>query len=85
MSWTPLQDPICRECTTLPLCGGYCAYHFIYEGDVKTPDARPCPSWKYNLPEKLVMLAKDRKLLPESLVVDLPPPQVPAVPASAST
>lgn len=83
MSWTPLQDPICRDCTTLPLCGGYCAYHFIYENDIKTPDSRPCPSWKYNLPEKLLLLAKDRKLLPESLVVDLPPPAVPAA-ASAS-
>jgi uncharacterized protein len=74
LSWTPFQDPICRTCTTLPLCSGNCAYRFTYRHDMKTPDSRPCPSWKYNLKDKLVMLAVDRRLVPNGVKVKPPPP-----------
>ncbi len=71
LDWTPLDDSICRECTTLPLCAGSCAYKHIYREDENGPDSRPCPSWKYNLQAKLVLLAKARGMLPK----DFPEPE----------
>jgi uncharacterized protein len=83
LSWTPFQDPICRTCTTLPLCSGNCAYRFVHADEMKTPDERPCPSWKYNLKDKLVMLAVDRKLVPHNVAVK--PLPVPANSARQTT
>jgi len=86
LSWTPFQDPICRTCSTLPLCSGNCAYKFIHADEMKTPDSRPCPSWKYNLPQKLVMLAVDRKLVPPGFAISKLPARAEApAPALAAS
>jgi uncharacterized protein len=85
LAWTPVQDPVCRTCSTLPLCAGNCAYMFVSKEEMMTKTARPCPSWKYNLPQKLVMLAKDRKLIPVETVVQHAKREVPAsLPAAAA-
>ncbi|HEY0253002.1 MAG TPA: hypothetical protein VGC41_15810, partial [Kofleriaceae bacterium] len=39
-------------------CAGSCAYKFIHAGDTRGEAAiLPCPSWKYNIKERLVQRA----------------------------
>jgi len=57
--WTPLQHDTCRKCKLLPSCAGACAYKFLYNDDTRGEQANlPCPSWKYNIKERLVLRAE---------------------------
>lgn len=59
MEWSPLDHETCRNCKLLPSCSGACAYKFLYPEDTRGEQAvLPCPSWKYNLKERLVLRAE---------------------------
>lgn len=47
MTYSPLENKICRECEVLPICMGGCVYEAIVN---KQPS---CEKWKYNLEEYL--------------------------------
>lgn len=57
--WTPFDNDTCRNCKILPNCSGACAYKFLHAGDTRGEAAvLPCPSWKYNIKERLVLRAE---------------------------
>lgn len=58
VAWSPFANESCRSCRILPLCAGSCAYKFIHPEQTRGEAAAlPCPSWKYNLKERLVLRA----------------------------
>ncbi len=58
MRWTPFGNDACRNCKILPNCSGACAYKFLHAEATRGEQAiLPCPSWKYNLKERLVLRA----------------------------
>lgn len=59
LRWTPFDNETCRNCKILPNCAGACAYKFVH-ADVTRGEAAvlPCPSWKYNLKERLLARAQ---------------------------
>lgn len=58
MGWTPFANESCRNCRILPNCAGSCAFKFVHASDTRGEQATlPCPSWKYNLKERLVLRA----------------------------
>lgn len=64
LAWTPFENHTCKNCKLLPNCSGACAYKFIHS-DVTRGEAAvlPCPSWKYNIKERLVQRAVARGTL----------------------
>lgn len=59
LTWTPFSNASCRNCRILPVCAGSCAYKFVHAEDTRGEAAKlPCPSWKYNLQERLVYRAE---------------------------
>ncbi|MDJ0757052.1 MAG: TIGR04463 family radical SAM/SPASM RiPP maturase [Ardenticatenaceae bacterium] len=58
LRWTPFKNDTCRNCKILPVCAGSCAYKFIHADHTRGEAAvLPCPSWKYNINEKLALRA----------------------------
>ncbi|WP_262062642.1 TIGR04463 family radical SAM/SPASM RiPP maturase [Streptomyces sp. STR69] len=56
--WTPFNNASCRSCKLLPNCAGNCAHKFINpQQTLGEAGALPCPSWKYQLKERVVSLA----------------------------
>lgn len=61
LQWTPFQVEACRQCAMLPNCMGFCSYkHLHREMTLGEAGSIPCPSWKYNLNERLFLRAKAR-------------------------
>ncbi|MFZ2725509.1 MAG: TIGR04463 family radical SAM/SPASM RiPP maturase [Methylococcaceae bacterium] len=59
MQWSPFENDACRNCKLLPNCAGACAYKFLYAEDTRGEAASlPCPSWKYNIKERLLLRAE---------------------------
>lgn len=59
LEWSPFDNPVCSKCKILPNCVGSCAHKFLNPGQTKGEAASlPCPSWKYNIYEKLVFQAE---------------------------
>jgi uncharacterized protein len=57
--WSPFDNPVCRGCKLLPSCAGSCAHKFLNaEQTLGEAAALPCPSWKYNLKERIVFTAE---------------------------
>ena len=57
--WTPFANETCRNCKILPNCSGACAYKFLHPTETRGEAAvLPCPSWKYNIKERLVLRAE---------------------------
>lgn len=57
--WSPLNNAACRSCKLLPSCSGACAYKTIHADQTRGEAAvLPCPSWKYNLKERLLLRAE---------------------------
>jgi uncharacterized protein len=66
-TWTPFQNQTCRNCKILPNCAGACAYKFIHAESTRGEAAvLPCPSWKYNIKERLLNRALATGLVKES-------------------
>lgn len=58
IKWTPFKNETCRNCKILPNCAGACAYKFVHSGSQRGEAAiLPCPSWKYNIRERLLLRA----------------------------
>ena len=58
LRWTPFANETCRNCKILPSCAGACAYKFVHGGSQRGEAAiLPCPSWKYNIRERLLLRA----------------------------
>lgn len=59
LDWSPLENPVCSECPILPSCAGACAFKFVHaEQTTGEGGALPCPSWKFNLAERLFLRAE---------------------------
>ena len=59
LRWTPFDNHTCRNCKLLPNCAGACAYKFIHADATRGEAAvLPCPSWKYNINERLLQRAE---------------------------
>lgn len=59
LRWTPFDNESCQNCRLLPSCAGACAYKFIHADDTRGEAAvLPCPSWKYNIKERLLHRAE---------------------------
>jgi uncharacterized protein len=64
LHWSPLDNDACRHCALLPVCAGACAYKFLYPDDtLGEAAALPCPSWKYNIKERLLLRAEKMKFI----------------------
>ena len=64
-SWSPFNYEECRNCPILPNCSGFCAYKFVYKSEFGgNRTAKPCPGLKYNIKEKLLHLAEQKRLIP---------------------
>ena len=62
--WTPFDNDSCKNCRLLPNCAGSCAHKFINPDQTRGESASlPCPSWKYNIKERLVFMAEKRGVL----------------------
>ena len=58
MRWTPFDNHTCKNCKILPNCAGACAYKFVHAESTRGEAAvLPCPSWKYNIKERLLQRA----------------------------
>ncbi|NEQ72840.1 MAG: radical SAM/SPASM domain protein maturase [Okeania sp. SIO2C9] len=58
MKWNPFENDTCRNCKILPNCAGACAFKFVHAEETRGEAAiLPCPSWKYNIKERLVLRA----------------------------
>ncbi len=56
--WTPFENVACKGCKILPSCTGSCAHKFVNsEQTLGEAGSLPCPSWKYQLKERLLMFA----------------------------
>lgn len=59
LQWSPFNNDSCRNCRLLPNCAGACAYKFLHADDTRGEAATlPCPSWKYNIKERLLLRAE---------------------------
>lgn len=66
LKWTPFDNDTCKNCKLLPNCAGACAYKFVHASDTRGEAAvLPCPSWKYNMRERLVHRALGKKMITE--------------------
>jgi uncharacterized protein len=66
LKWTPFENATCKNCKILPNCAGACAYKFIHAEDTRGEAAvLPCPSWKYNINERLLQRAVGKGKLTE--------------------
>jgi uncharacterized protein len=64
LRWTPFDNASCRDCKLLPNCAGSCAHKFLNPDQTRGESASlPCPSWKYNIKERLVMMAEEKGAL----------------------
>ena len=78
LKWTPFDNETCKNCKLLPNCAGACAYKFVHSSETRGEAAvLPCPSWKYNMKERLVHRALGRKLITEA---DYDPAEIKTVP-----
>jgi uncharacterized protein len=63
-TWTPFTNQTCRNCKILPTCAGSCAHKFINpEQTSGEAGSLPCPPWKYQVKERLVMLALQKGII----------------------
>jgi uncharacterized protein len=57
--WSPFENESCLECVLLPSCAGSCAHKFLNpEQTLGEAATLPCPSWKENVRERLVLTAE---------------------------
>ncbi len=68
MQWTPFKEDACKACNILPSCVGFCAYKHLFgnlaRGEMATV---PCPSWKFNINERLFLRAEKKGVVTRDL------------------
>jgi uncharacterized protein len=78
LKWTPFVNETCKNCKLLPNCAGACAYKFVHTGIQRGEAAvLPCPSWKYNIKERLVLRAVGMNIITRD---DYDPAEIKTVP-----
>ncbi len=61
LAWNPFKDKTCAGCSILPCCVGFCAYKHLFNDLTRGEAASvPCPSWKFNLNERLFLRAEKK-------------------------
>ena len=77
LRWSPFENTTCRDCKLLPACAGSCAHKFLNPEQTSGEAASlPCPSWKYNINERLIYTAQksgalsNDDYLPEEISTD---------------
>jgi uncharacterized protein len=79
LDWSPFDNHSCKNCKILPNCAGACAYKFIHAESTRSEAAvLPCPSWKYNIKERLVQRAE---MMGKISADDYDPAEIRTVPA----
>jgi len=79
LKWTPFDNATCKNCKILPNCAGSCAYKFIHSSDTRGEAAvLPCPSWKYNIKERLVQRSVGKGTLSKD---DYDPDEIRTIPS----
>jgi len=79
LKWTPFDNETCKNCKLLPNCAGACAYKFVHSADTRGEAAvLPCPSWKYNMRERLIHRALGKKMITED---DYEPAAITTIPS----
>jgi uncharacterized protein len=57
--WSPFDNAACLNCKILPNCVGSCAHKFLNpDQTLGEAGSLPCPSWKYNINERLLFTAE---------------------------
>ena len=60
VQWSPFANDTCSNCKILPNCAGACAFKFLHSDQtIGEAGALPCPSWKFNINERLLFRGKD--------------------------
>ena len=60
------SDPVCSECSILPLCAGHCADLYPIKSAVAAGEKnRPCPDVKFQLNERILAAARMAGVLPQ--------------------
>jgi uncharacterized protein len=78
LKWTPFVNETCKNCKLLPNCAGACAYKFVHTGAQRGEAAvLPCPSWKYNMKERLVLRAVGMNMITRD---DYDPAEIKTIP-----
>lgn len=61
LDYSPMKIEMCRQCVLLPSCSGFCAYRHLFNHLTHGEAASiPCPSWRYNINERLFLRAEKR-------------------------
>ena len=64
LAWTPFENSTCRSCPIMPTCAGACAFKFVHaERTLGEGGSLPCPSWKFNMAERLFLRAEKMGLV----------------------
>lgn len=59
VQWSPFANDTCSNCKILPNCAGACAFKFIHRDQTAgEAGSLPCPSWKFNIRERLLFRAE---------------------------
>ena len=82
LRWTPFAAESCSACNLLPSCVGFCAYKHLFTNLTRGEAASvPCPSWKFNLHERLFLRAEKKGVVTRDTWDDALSPTVPHVKA----
>lgn len=70
IAWSPFKNDTCRNCRILPNCAGACAHKFVNRHvTLGEAGSLPCPSWKFNMVERLLLRAEKMNVITKEDVV----------------
>lgn len=70
IAWSPFKNDTCRNCRILPNCAGACAHKFVNPTvTLGEAGALPCPSWKFNMVERLLLRAEKLGVIAKADVI----------------
>lgn len=62
--WSPFDEKTCKDCKMMPICGGFCEYHFLYpENYSGNTSLSPCPSIKFEIENRLKLYLSKYNLI----------------------
>ena len=68
----------CQACRMLPICVGFCAYKHLHTELTRGEAASvPCPSWRFNLHERLFLRAEKKGVVTREMWDESLSPTVP--------
>ena len=78
LRWTPFAAEDCQACRILPICVGFCAYKHLHTDLTRGEAASvPCPSWRFNLHERLFLRAEKKGVVTSEMWDESLSPTVP--------